>query len=369
MKIGYEPKNSVVKDLKDLIEKNNWEGKFEEAIQNAQKYKIERIRDIKNFDAFLEWLDTFVKWVPYDEAGERDLYYNICEFYFFLDQEPVKSLQTPEEPGVTGETPLSKWMVDFANSWGTFLNTPESTKHIDSFKKVPEFKLYECEEPPSGWKSFNQFFARRLKPGMRPIASLCDDSVIVSPADSTFVGWWQILDNSKIIVKNLEWSVLELLEGSPFKERFRGGVFTHSFLNTFDYHRYHVPVGGTVKEARQIQGLVYLDVVAKKEGDKYVLDALDGTGWQFVQARGLVVIDSPIGLVAVLPMGMAQVSSAVITAEKGKKLRKGEEFGYFLFGASDIIMLFEAACNVELTARPNQHYNMGACIGHAHVNR
>jgi len=167
----------------------------------------------------------------------------------------------------------------------------------------------------------------------------------------------------------LEWSVLELLEGSPYKERFRGGVFTHSFLNTYDYHRYHVPVGGIVKEAREIQGLVYLDVVVKKEGNTNVLDALDGTGWQFAQARGLIVIDSPIGLVAVLPMGMAQVSSAVISAEEGKKLHKGEEFGHFLFGASDIIMLFEAACNVELTARPGQHYNVGSCVGHAHANR
>ena len=47
-----------------------------------------------------------------------------------------------------------------------------------------------------------------------------------------------------------------------------------------------------------------------------LLEARDGTGYQFVQTRGLVVIDSPIGLVACLPMGMAQVSSVVITAER-----------------------------------------------------
>jgi len=367
MSIRYEPKYDVVKKLKNLIEDNNWETKFKEAIDKAQEYKIKRIEHIQNIDKFLEWLDTFVEWIPYDKDGERDLYYNICEFYFFLDQEPVKSLQTPEKPGEKGETPLSKWMVEFAKSYGKFLNTPESAKHIDSFKKVPEFKWYEYEEPPGGWNNFNQFFARRLKPGLRPIASLCDDSVIVSPADSTFVGWWQIHDDSRIIVKNLEWSILELLDNSPFKDRFRGGIFTHSFLNTFDYHRYHVPVSGIIREARQIKSLVYLDVVAKKEDDEYVLDAVDGTGYQFSQARGLIVIESSIGLVAVLPIGMAQVSSSVISAEKGKNLHKGEEFGNFLFGASDIIMLFEAASNVELTATPTHHYNMGTCIGHAHV--
>ena len=59
------------------------------------------------------------------------------------------------------------------------------------------------------------------------------------------------------------------------------------------------------------------------------LNALDGTGYQFVQTRGLVVIDSPIGLVACLPMGMAQVSSVVLTAEVGVTFHKGEELGYF----------------------------------------
>jgi len=93
MSIRYEPKYDVVKKLKNLIEDNNWETKFKEAIDKAQEYKIKRIEHIQNIDKFLEWLDTFVEWIPYDKDGERDLYYNICEFYFFLDQEPVKSLQ------------------------------------------------------------------------------------------------------------------------------------------------------------------------------------------------------------------------------------------------------------------------------------
>jgi hypothetical protein len=61
------------------------------------------------------------------------------------------------------------------------------------------------------------------------------------------------------------WSVLELLEGSPYKDRFKGGIFTHSFLNTTDYHRLHVPVGGRVLESRVIHGQVYLDVTAVRD--------------------------------------------------------------------------------------------------------
>jgi phosphatidylserine decarboxylase len=172
--------------------------------------------------------------------------------------------------------------------------------------------------------TFNQLFARHVKPGMRPIAALNDPRVIVSAADSTFVVWSQINENSKITVKNLEWSLYELLDGSPYRDRFKGGVFMHSFLNTTDYHRLHVPVGGVVKESRVIHGQVYLDVVAEPVGDSLEgehrlaavrnkfdyekFNANDDTGYQFAQARGLLVLETPIGLVAVLPIGMAQVS-------------------------------------------------------------
>jgi phosphatidylserine decarboxylase len=70
-------------------------------------------------------------------------------------------------------------------------------------------------------------------------------------------------------------------------------------------------------------------------------------------------------LVAVLPIGMAQVSSVVMTAEVGRKLHKGEEFGYFQFGGSDHVVLFEASVNVKLTAQVNVHYNQGSRIGYA----
>jgi phosphatidylserine decarboxylase len=96
------------------------------------------------------------------------------------------------------------------------------------------------------------------------------------------------------------------------------------------------------------------------------LSAVDGTGYQFFQTRGLIVIDSPFGLVACLPMGMAQVSSVTITAEKGVTLRKGEELGYFKFGGSDFVMCFERSSNVQITTQPNVHVQQGTCIGQAY---
>ena len=164
-----------------------------------------------------------------------------------------------------------------------------------------------------------------------------------------------------------------MLEGSPYKDRFENGMFMHSYLSPTDYHRQHTPVGGKVLEARVIQGQVYQEVEAVKENSethslklKRVYDSSDLAGYQFAQTRGLIVLDTPIGLVAVLPIGMSQVSSVIITAEVGVTLRKGEELSYFQFGGSDIILVFESASNVSLIAQPMVHYKMGTKIGQAY---
>lgn len=370
--------HAIVDKLIALIKKNGWEEDFQTAIDNAGSHNVPSISHIRNLDDYLNYINDLVTWAPRELGDSRLIYDKIVEFYFFLDQEPVRRLQSPIEPGRKPEvlTPLSEWIEEYATAWGSYLDTLESAKHIESFRTDPLFNWDEYMPPPSGYLTFNQFFARHVKPGMRPVAGLCDNSSIVSPADSTFVGWWQVSEKSKIYVeekkldiKGIQWSIHELLQGSEYADRFEGGIFTHSFLNTFDYHRWHTPVQGKVLEADVIQGQAWLDVNVKPAivngKEVNVLNALDGTGYQFVQTRGLVVIDSPIGLVACLPMGMAQVSSVVITAEVGKTLRKGEELGYFQFGGSDFVMVFERASNVQLINQPNVHYNQGTWIGTA----
>ena len=376
--------HAIVEELVALIEKQGWEGHFQAAIKNARSHDVHSVKGIQVLADYLRWIDALVTWAPRERGDTQFIYDKLAEFYFFLDQEPVKGLQSPIRPGGEGQgaqtlTPLSAWIKKYAQAWGGYLDTTASASEVDSFRTNSLFNWDEYMPPPSGYFTFNQFFARHAKPGMRPIAGLRDDGVLVSPADSTFVGWWQISEQSKIYVeentldvlniKGIQWSIHQLLEGSAYADRFRGGIFTHSFLNTFDYHRWHAPVQGRILEARVIQGQAFMDIGVKHaivDGKTVnVLDARDGTGYQFVQTRGLVVIDSPIGLVACLPMGMAQVSSVVITAEVGTTLHKGEELGYFQFGGSDFVMVFERSSNVQLISQPKVHYNQGSWIGNA----
>lgn len=372
----YHP---VVEELVKMIDSNNWKDDFETAIKKANSKNVPLLENVKNLDQYLNWINDFLYWIPTENSSGQNVNDHLSAFYFIADQEPVLSLQNKVIPFNKARTltPFSEWLVKYANAMGEFLDTPESlTKESEqSFYDSPFYNMKEYSRPHGGWKSFNQIFARHFKPGYRPIAAISDQHVIVMPADSTFGGQWEIREDSHVTVKNLNWKVSELLEGSPYKDRFENGIFMHSYLGPTDYHRQHAPVGGKVLEARVIQGQVYQEVEARIADDnsgkhslhlKRIYDSFDIPGYQFAQTRGLIILETPIGLVAVLPIGMSQVSSVIITAEVGVTIRKGEELSYFQFGGSDIILLFESSSNVNLTAQRTMHYKMGTKIGQAY---
>lgn len=305
--------------------------------------------DVPTLPKYLEFLDRMVVLIP----SERDLNAYMLRFYYLISLSPGGLLRVDKS--------FLDWTRKFAADWGAFLDTPASAARLESFRANPNYRLQDFVEPEGGWKTFNEFFARQVLPGKRPVEDLHDDNAMVCPADSVYQGLWPIAPHSKITVKGWKWSVLDLLDGSPYRDRFDGGTFTHSFLDVNDYHRFHTPVAGTVKEVRKIPGAVTMDVVKKHDG---TLGVVDGMGYQFMQDRGLLVLESPLGLVAVLPVGMAQVSSVNLTVKVGATLAKGDEFGYFAFGGSDIVMLFEAG-RVRFDAKVGTHYLQGQKLGHA----
>jgi len=372
----YHP---VIEELANLIEKNNWTSSFTTAIKSAHHYKLPLIEHVGTLDQYLDWMNEFLYWIPCEDSTGGCVNDHLSASYFIADQEPLLSLQNKliAADKALALTPFSKWLVDYANALGAFHDTPESLTAASekTFYDTPSYNMHEYSRPHGGWKTFNQIFARHFKPGYRPIAGISDPSVIVMPADSTYAGQWEIRKDSNVTFKKLNWKISELLEGSPYKDRFENGMFMHSFLSPVDYHRQHAPVGGKVLEARVIQGQVYQDVKVKAQEEnpethqlelKRVYEDFDETGYQFAQTRGLIVLETSIGLVAVLPIGMSQVSSVIITAEEGVTVRKGEELSYFQFGGSDIIILFEASSNVSLSAQPTVHYKMGTKIGRAY---
>lgn len=319
---------------------------------------------------YLDYVDEASRLIPQEvlinppDIIREQILQSICYFYFLIDQ-PLPELRDKGfySNSIQYYPPFADWTRAFANAWGEFLDTRGSWNQTtyDQFLADPAFGLSAgWYESPANWTTFNEFFARYLRsPDQRPIADPTDPSVVVSPADSVPQGVWPIDANSQIEVEgglriklDRYYSIPQLLGAdSPYKDAFANGVLTHTFLNVFDYHRYHFAVGGIIKDKRRISQNVSLEVDWDADAKRY--DPVDSTGWQFWQTRGYVIVDTvEYGLVALIPMGMAQVSS--VNFEPGVVADslhvKGEMLGNFLFGGSDFVMLFQQQARFEITA-------------------
>lgn len=339
---GYGDSRSV-KALRALLQaKPDLRTALEQAIAEA------RMDGIATVGEFESYVNGIVRLVP----TSRNIEDKLGPLYIITDISDT--LRTSRD--------FENWSRDVMAEWGHFLDSPASIAGLGTFYDDPAMKLEDYVVGPSGWLTFNQFFARQIKPGKRPIAGLADGRTIVSPADAVFKGAFPITDEATLEVKGITHRIADLLKDSELGERFRGGVFTHFFLSITDYHRFHVPVAGKVVEKKTVPGFAYIGVFQRPDGSTYLTD---GESYQFSQQRGVVVLETKeIGLVAILPIGMGPVSSVELSPDPGAELYKGEELGFFQFGGSDVIVLFEKDA-VDLTAVAGTHYLQGQAIGTA----
>ena len=385
MRYAMSTKYRIVKSLRARVDADRALGRqLESCIEKAAWTPPGWTKPIADLDDFYEYLNRLLCTVPVDSDFD-----NLFHGLYYIISQDDNVLQQREQ-----FADFQRWLELFVEIYGSFLDTAESANGLQSFTSDPTFSMENFEVDPGGYACFNAFFSRHIRPGKRPIGTetraypppaagkpiprnppeepcrihqrLCDDKVITVPADSVYKGWWPISSDSTITVsKGNTYSIRDLLKGSQFADRFRNGIFTHSYLSVFTYHRYHTPVRGKVLETRVILDKVFANVIKEKNGD---LSATDGTGYQFSQERGLMVLDSPVGLVALLPIGMDFVSSCNFSVDPGDYLGKGDEFGYFLFGGSDMIMLFEFgpdAIDIHLPEKPTEEkfYKLGQVFG------
>ncbi len=88
----------IVQELLDMIQKNNWQDKFQQAFDKAKSYNAVEMDEMKTLDDYYAWLDAQMTWVPTENQPGKIVYKHVCLFYFILDQEPVKSLQNAVMP-------------------------------------------------------------------------------------------------------------------------------------------------------------------------------------------------------------------------------------------------------------------------------
>jgi phosphatidylserine decarboxylase len=372
---------------------------FEEAIAKGAEINPDRVtnpaQNLEEYYSFLDWATLCMPWnILYNpqyptllDSIDQSLNY----FYFILDI-PLDGLKDKGQyyPSLEYEPRVSEWMQTYTENWGNFLSTKESWNDQYYWRAYAneEFGLQEdWYESKDNWQSFNDFFARRLKSAsVRPIASPNDNSVVVAPADSETQGVWEVDANSNIVNGDIQQdgpnsevvikskgynSIPQLLEGSAYANDFANGTLSHTFLNVQDYHRYHFPVSGEVVEMGDIPGSVNIGGLTAwdPEKKKYPLYTEQPT-WESIETRAYVIVKTDdYGLVACLPIGMSQICSVNFAdgLKVGDKVKKGDELGYFLFGGSDIVMIFQKDINFELTVPKDgdsyEHVLMGEEYG------
>lgn len=347
-----------------------------ESIAAASKANPDRrtnpAQTLEEYYGFIDWAAKAMPWSILPELPQSGLYEKIdqsLDYFYFVNDQALPELKGRGyyNNSLQYHEPYRSWLVNFVKNWGLYLSTELSWN--EGYYRMaladPRFGLQNgWYEDPSHWRSFNEFFSRYLaSPALRPIAAPEDDSIVVLPADSKPQGVWKIDRRSNIVgagpagvpIKSNRYKSAAVLigEDSVYKNAFANGTLTHTFLDVNDYHRYHFPVGGTVKEVRLMAaddaagGVTVWD---PGEG-KYLLQSTK-PGWQNIETRGCVIIETAeYGLVAVLPIGMSQVSSVNFeaTVRPGASVKKGDMLGTFLFGGSDIVLLFQGQVEFNLT--------------------
>ncbi|KAH7148911.1 phosphatidylserine decarboxylase-domain-containing protein [Dactylonectria macrodidyma] len=230
---------------------------------------------------------------------------------------------------------IRKLLKSLSIKQGKKFDDPASKEEIEKFIEFHGLDMSEVLLPLDEFKNFNEFFYRALKPDARPCSAPDNPRIIVSPADCRSVVFNSITQATKIWVKGREFNMKRLL-GDAYPEdvsRFEGGALGIFRLAPQDYHRFHIPVDGVMGKPKTIEGEYYT------VNPMAIRSALDVYG---ENVRVLVPIDSEQhGRVMVICVGAMMVGSTVITRNEGDPVRRAEELGYFKFGGSTILLLFE----------------------------
>ena len=307
----------AVSDLKNIIRTtSSVRTDIEKALQLVPKASFWYGKNTDDFIAFFgEWLvynplpDAPGKYIrPFDElanSGAGDILFNNNVF--------------------------SSWFIEFVNARGDYLKTPASSATLGKWMAYPDVHIDDYQVPEKGFKTFNDFFLRKIKQGARPLGGEGNPSVIVSPADGSICEIYAKDLDSNFRVKRDVINIRQTLNNSPYAERFIGGRVFDILLWFTDYHHFHAPVTGKIVEIGEYSGSYNYDFahvdwyheLAKHKRTCYVIDS------------------EKFGLVAMIPVGFWGVGSIKNEVKIGDHIQKGQKIGHFDYGGSSILLVFE----------------------------
>jgi phosphatidylserine decarboxylase len=219
---------------------------------------------------------------------------------------------------------LSKW-------YGAFQDSSLSKCKVKPFIASYDVDSSEFLDSVDSYPSFNAFFIRKLKPSSRPI--LEGSHVAVLPADARYLVFPNIDQADGFWIKGKKFSLEALLQNHELANRYAQGSMVIARLCPVDYHRFHFPFECIPGEVKRINGPLFsVNPIALKRNIEILSE----------NKRTITELQTKeFGRVLYIEVGATYVGSIHQTFTPGKSCAKGEEKGYFAFGGSCLILLFE----------------------------
>ena len=219
---------------------------------------------------------------------------------------------------------VSKW-------YGWIQKSSISRLKIKPFIKVFKIDTSEFLDPLDSFQSFNDFFIRKLRPASRPLAQGHDIAIL--PADGRYFAYENISKIPGFWIKGQKFSLEELLQDKQLAAQYAQGSIVIGRLAPVDYHRFHFPTNCLPNTSQEIPGPLYsVNPIALKTNIH-------------ILARNKRVITSlhtkNFGKILYIEVGATNVGSIHQTFMAQEPYAKGDEKGYFSFGGSCVILLFE----------------------------
>lgn len=244
----------------------------------------------------------------------------------------------------------------FSKWYGRRMSTSESAGRVLPFIEKYELDSNDFADPPSSYNSFNEFFYRKLKQSARPIDP--DPRSVVFPADGRHLGFQKASDIQGVFVKGQKFDLATLLGSAELAGCHADGALVLSRLCPVDYHRFHFPASGIPTGTRLLDGPLFsVNPIALRQNLAYL----------WTNKRTLTELKTEtFGTVLLLEIGATCVGTIAQTFSPGSPVEKGAEKGYFAFGGSSTLTLFEPGAvrlAADLVTHSAQQTELYARIG------
>ena len=266
--------------------------------------------------------------------------------YPLKPQDPIQYYERESGQIKTEKVPGEKWLVWLyynpigeASLWalakrklvstiyGNMMDRAYSAKKIHPF--IADFDIDMSVAQEQEFKNFNDFFTRKLKDDARPVNT--STNIVVSPADGKILAYADI-SNSDFIIKGFRFDVSSFLDNPDLAQKYHDGSLLVIRLAPVDYHRFHFPVSGNLSQNKKIEGDYYSvnPLALRKKAEIFCLNK-----------REYTILSNPLfGDVIMAEVGATMVGGIEQTYQESIA-NKGDEKGYFKFGGSTVVLLFE----------------------------